>query len=212
MKDKTFSERMGLVPEKAVQIKSMDDGLRNRLWNCFVNVFFGLPDFEKFASFFLSPEEQFQRSFICNLFDKHFKIDVDDIQMNYDNLSFSKWRDTSVIEIRKILDKSEWNEIYDFIEFVINYLPKGDNRDSLIKEINNVLEEEKSGYRFLGSTLVDITDEEEMSVIKEATTLEDKLKVVSNHLEKSLKFYANRENPDYINSIKVKKLRSYLTV
>ena len=28
-----FSERLGLTPKRALQIRTMDDGLRNRLWS-----------------------------------------------------------------------------------------------------------------------------------------------------------------------------------
>ena len=33
----SFSERQGIVPERAIQIDSVDDHLRNRLWNYFFN-------------------------------------------------------------------------------------------------------------------------------------------------------------------------------
>jgi hypothetical protein len=50
--------------------------------------------------------------------------------------------------------------------------------------------------------IAQITSEEEIVSIEEATTTTDQFKPVSIHLDQALDFLADRKSPDYRNSIK----------
>ena len=61
---------------------------------------------------------------------------------------------------------------------------------------------EVAGYRILNGKVTQITAEEEIQAIEEATTQTDKLQLVSLHLRTALDLLADRKAPDYRNSIK----------
>lgn len=67
-------------------------------------------------------------------------------------------------------------------------------------EINNVLEKEFVGYRFVKGKLVPITDPLEKQSIEETTEIQSD--VVRDHIDKALILISDRKNPDYENSIK----------
>ena len=67
-------------------------------------------------------------------------------------------------------------------------------------ELNKIMEQEKSGYRFLNDKFINITSEEELAEISQAT--DSPYESVSTHFRKALTLYSDRKNPDYENSIK----------
>ncbi|WP_292793178.1 AbiJ-NTD4 domain-containing protein [Nostoc sp. NMS7] len=91
----------------------------------------------------------------------------------------------------------QWYEVYDFLEFTINYF----RNPKLVEHINSVLERELAGYRFVGGVFTDITNEQEIEMLEQA--VDDKnFPAVSSHLKRSLALMSDKENPDYRNSIK----------
>ena len=57
------------------------------------------------------------------------------------------------------------------------------------------------GYRFVAGHLADVTSREELTMIEEAAR-DSRFAGVSAHIDRALELYADRENPDYRNSIK----------
>ena len=103
-----FSERIGKKPVKTeFQIKSMDTDLRTSLWNAFV-----LFVLNKVDSQFISTSKF--NIFFTILWWDFFKWPVDGM----DDF-FALTRE----EIRRWFFKSEWYEVYDFIEFVAKTAP-----------------------------------------------------------------------------------------
>jgi hypothetical protein len=51
-------------------------------------------------------------------------------------------------------------------------------------------------------TITEITSNEEIASIEEALQIEDRFKLVKEHLSRALKLFSDRQNPDYRNSIK----------
>jgi hypothetical protein len=105
--------------------------------------------------------------------------------------------------------KRKWNEIYDFIETVVNAYPfvvdDNNKKNEFIKACNIVLERELSAYRFVGEKIIKITSEIEIKEIEEAlenTKNIDKLKPVNEHLKRAIELLSDRKFPDYRNSIK----------
>jgi hypothetical protein len=104
-------------------------------------------------------------------------------------------------EVRSRYFKWEWNEVYDFIEFVARYHPD-DYQGGFAKECNRVLEKELSAYRFAKEILVPITSDQELRAVQKALELTDALKPVRVHISTAVKFFADRKAPDYRNSVK----------
>lgn len=73
-------------------------------------------------------------------------------------------------------------------------------RVNAFREINNVLEKEFVGYRFIKGKLAPITDPIEKQSIEETSTIQND--AVRDHIDKALILISDRKNPDYENSIK----------
>jgi hypothetical protein len=68
---------------------------------------------------------------------------------------------------------------------------------------NNTLKRESSAYRFVGKIISPITNEAQIEAIQQAAAADSTpLGPVSTHIETALKHLADRNNPDYRNSIK----------
>jgi hypothetical protein len=74
------------------------------------------------------------------------------------------------------------------------------NNESLFDFINACFEQEYVGYRFLDGIIVPISDSLEIKAIRES--LENSYQPVHDHISKANSLLANREAPDYENSIK----------
>ena len=90
-----------------------------------------------------------------------------------------------------------WYEVYDFVEYTLNYM--GNVKE--IAGINQVLERELSGYRFVGGYITDITSKQEL-VMLESTLADDEFPIVNAHLKRALALMSNKREPDYRNSVK----------
>ena len=63
--------------------------------------------------------------------------------------------------VRQRFFGSNWNEVYDFIEFSLAYGPK-QYAQSFRQSCNFVLERENSGYRLVNDQITSITSKEEI--------------------------------------------------
>jgi hypothetical protein len=185
----SFSQRIGKKPAtKNLQLESIDTDLRNSLWNI-VKLFF-LDNFSKTS--YVKPN---YGDFAKVLWHKYFKLPVDDLSNN------DHYTET---QIREYFFKAEWNEVYDFLEFLAN-LEYIINTDEFITNTNHILKLEFSAYRFIDSKICPISNENEIEQIKEAINQNDSftaLQGVNIHLTNALEKLSNRKNPDYRNSIK----------
>jgi hypothetical protein len=180
----TFSERMGLRPVKnIVQLNDMDQDLRNSLWNALDRRLFSLRDFDS---------ERFTEA----LWWHFFKKPVDKRPIYHSGFGAASYHDVWE-EVRSFFFKCRWNEVYDFIEFVLNQFPG--NRD-IRNLINKTLERESSGFRIVDNRLAPISDEMEVKEVVEA--IEGGFSAVTEHLRAAVDHLTDRSNPDYRNSIK----------
>ena len=182
-----FSERKGYKPVKdALQVECMDDDLRNSFWN--VIAMFPLKTISDYTTYSNCPEEI--QVLISILYKNYWKLPVDE----FFSLSFYPYQ-----EIRKYFFKCEWFDVYDFLEILIEecyYI----NTDQLINDFNEVLKNEKSGYRLVDGIITEITSKDEINEIEEVlTNSPDPVKV---HLHNALVLLSDKESPDYRNSIK----------
>jgi len=75
-----------------------------------------------------------------------------------------------------------------------------DGEPTIYEFFNVVFEKEYVGYRFINGKISPISDEQEVNSIEEA--LRNKYEPVREHIAKANLLLADRENPDYENSIK----------
>lgn len=183
---KSFSERKGLRPvADVIQTNGMNDSLRNSLWNVLDVALWSTKGFQ--YSQYGKPEMD---SFSEGLWFHFFKMPIDTRpQYSQDKLK----------QIRKYFYECQWNEVYDFIEFLLHN--QSDSRPHLAEFFNLVLERESSGYRIVAGHVIDITSEQEMQMLDEAIR-DTRFAGVSAHLNRALELLADREHPDYRNSIK----------
>jgi hypothetical protein len=170
---------MGITkPRIEFQLEGMDSELRNCLWNMFYNHYF-------------EPFTHYQNaSLVKVLWNSHFKIPIDTIRYTSRDLN----------TIREHYFKFSWYEVYNLIEFAANNYHDVAVNQRFIEACNQVLEREKSGFRFIGKRITPITDKKEIAEIEEA--LDSPFKTVSAHLESALKLMSDRKSPDFPNSIK----------
>ena len=189
-----FSERHGLVPERSIQINSVDNQLRNRLWNYFFNNEF----VEKYDGLSFDWESS-------NYDIVEDMLDLFGFKYEDPDLGSGHFHNKQALE--EFLTTCDWNYVYDFIEKYLSLL-SADEGHRVASELNELLEEEKSGYRIICETcngescflVSPITDNEELDSIQEA--LNSGLRSVDTSMKKALALYSDRKTPDYANSIK----------
>lgn len=184
-----FSQRRGFKPIKEViQFDSMDQELRVGLWNVLCASYWDqIPENNYVA------DGGRVQILTQGLWHNYFKWPLDTI----DDLWFEV-RAT----IRQYFFSCEWYEVYDFVEVVPKIYPSETVNERFRKTCNAILERELSSYRFAGEQITEITAEEEISEIEEALGSSTRLKPAADHLERALALMADRESPDYRNSVK----------
>ncbi|WP_182200076.1 AbiJ-NTD4 domain-containing protein [Paraliobacillus salinarum] len=183
-----FSERVGLKPVKnAIQIDSVDDDLRNGLWNVFYNLFF----------------EQNDEIYIYN---SSLRTLMKNIQINYFKKPIDETDTRPLYFVSEIKDyffnTVKWYEVYDLIEFIAQNHPDEYLSGQFEGYCNNVLEKEVSAYRFVSGRITQLTQPEEIQEIEDAITNPCTNQLVKKHINQALSFLSDRQQPDYRNSIK----------
>ena len=183
---KSFSEKYGFKPTRTVlQSDSMDEPLRNGLWNVLFNEY--LRTLKEFQ--FFSQLDETERLIISVIWGDFFNLPLDDIQsVNMINLQL----------IKGCFLKCVWNEVYDLVQFCANLRDQKSNSEFKMK-CNRILEREMSGYRFIGDEIAPISSEVEIAELEKATSTDDS---ISTHLKTALILLSDKESPDYRNSIK----------
>lgn len=183
-----FSERIGKKqPRVNIQLDSMDDELKNGLWNILTILVIDPLQAKH------SLEYSEYKDLIEQLWFSFFKEPVDQMP---------KYTESIAQQIRRRFYKWDYLEIYDFIDFLAAAnLPNG---KKFTDAMNFVLKREFSGYRFVNGQLSPITNEGEILAIEKAisTTSEQGLKGVNIHLNEALNKLSDKKTPDYRNSIK----------
>ena len=181
-----FSQRKGIKEIKnAVQINSIDEDLRNGLWDA-IKIYFN----DKISYEALYDREWKPLPII--IWHSYFKKPIDTIP---------QYARDFIKKMRDYFFECEWYEAYDLIEFLIIRADKYHfNLKEFIDFCNGILKREVSAYRIIGDKISEITSEEEISEIEEA--LSTALKPVHHHLKRSLELLSDRKTPDYRNSIK----------
>ena len=174
--------------------KNLPLEIRNRLWNVFVTngVFLLVSDGEFLSIKFFG---EATRKFMEKIWDKFLKKDIEGLYTRPDEEVLNGFK-------YAFLREFEWYKVYDFIEFFIRYYPNHNIVEKTIKQINEVLEEERVPYRIINGLVTPIFQKVEVEEVERVFYLGDEYKPVADCLMRSLQYLSNREYPNYQDSIK----------
>lgn len=193
--DLSFSQRMGITPEKKpIQLESMDDDLRNGLWNDFLMYFYHDLDSSDIDFRGFSQHDRLYE-FLWRNFLKE-TVDSDDLMLG-----------GAYKYLRKSFLEMPWFRVYEFLEVIVNLNPKhfSFDRGVLIIAFNNTLKKENSAYRFVGLQIAPITNPAEIEEIEDSIDKTEQFvafKGANTHIKSALNKLSDRQNPDFRNSIK----------
>lgn len=191
-----FSERIGKKEFKSIlQIDSIDEDLKNRLWNNVLENYFA-----KISSEIERYDRPSPKMLISEfIWKEFFKKPVDKFPL----APLGGRSIGALIDFIRIwFYNTEWYEVYDFIEFLCYIELKANLNLNFADFCNKSLKKELSGYRIINNKVVQITKEEEIISIEEALTNTDKWSSVNIHLDSAINFLSDKTNPNYRNSIK----------
>ena len=186
-----FSERLGYSPKRDLRVESLDVDSRNRLWSI---VWFHL------LGTYYGADPTGYRFIEDELWDRFYKKSRDE---------FPKRIDEQLNHVKADFRSCPWHRAFDLLEFIAQNYPdyehgsfseyKSATLNSFIEAVNIILEEEHSGYRFVGAAISPITSRVE---VKEVGSALDSPGPSADLLQKALEHLSNREQPDYRNSVK----------
>lgn len=169
-----FSERMGLVPPKMLQVDSMDDDLRNGLWNvCLIPLW---------------SSENNNNPYLPIIWTRFLKETIDTI----DHLDFFIKK-----SIKNKIFSSKYYVLYDFIQYIVDYIDP-----DLVSMFNEILETERSAFRFIDRQLTRITDQNESEAVASAMKISDQFSGARSHIRSAVAMFGQRGSPDYRNVIR----------
>ncbi len=193
-----FSERSGVKPRKAIQLKSMDIDLKNKLWSALFQTY--LSQIEEYA---WSDTAQLtgRRGHVISASDCQFLTDLW-IELYKDRVDTLNLRDWNTVRSH-IWDRysvADWFDVFDLLEFFATRFPEEKKNSTFKIRCNKYLASESSAYQFVGDEIAEITSEIEIKEIDDA--LQFSPRQVEIHLARALALFADRKNPDYRNSMK----------
>jgi hypothetical protein len=182
----SFSEKYGFKPKRTIlQTEDMDDELRISLWNVlYLDLWYIMK-----GKAYLNANDLIQK-LVEDMWNNHLKNPIDSISPYWDNV---------LQEIRDYFFSCEFNEVYDFLQYIAEYFKDTEFQDEFTSDCNKIMERELSGYRFIGTTIAPVISTQEIVEVEEAL---DSTKSVASHLQTALDLLSDRESPDYRNSIK----------
>jgi hypothetical protein len=187
-----FSYRKNIKKFKdIIHVDTIPDFARNHIWDILYK--------------FIFKQIKDPGSNMYNLGSKHFLIE----NQKYSTLLEKIWTriynrslDTIPNEyetyfniVRNYFYGARWNDVYDFIEFVLYYY----NNKELIQELNEVFMEDNLGYRIIDKRVTDIINPPEIDSINES--LNSSYETVQLHFHSAIDLLYG-DKPDYRNSIK----------
>lgn len=183
-----FSDRSDIFPiNTEIQKESLDERVRTRLYNIFMEYFKSVHSPQSVANLFL--QEFYLTSYT---YDGRYNE-------GYGSYIFRE-------AVNDTISNDHWANVLTFIEFwfqltSVSYEYEYQSYNQTLKGIiNNIFESEFVGYRLIDSRITPIISDIEILAIEES--LQNPSSEVKTHIKKSLEKLSNREKPDYENSIK----------
>ena len=193
-----FSERIGAVTPREVLMCAMTEALRNELWNLLRKTVLLR---KRRPGGTARQLWNYPVTAVRKIWSKALYRSLDDLPKHEINF---------IGALRHVyFDPGfRWHQVFDLLEFVT------DNYEDLVhrhpdvqdfrREVNALLEEHRSVYRFIGDTLAPISSEHDIASIEESLKLaqEKELLGAAIHLRAALAQLGKRPEPNYRNSIK----------
>jgi hypothetical protein len=184
-----FSQRKGFKPvRETVQIESMDESLRDAIWNSFHNQIVQRQGFLDRGSTYTYTAGQIHD--FANLFWAHFLKKAVETRPQTDEGIYKEPRD--------VFFRFHWYEVYDFVEFIIACIPQTENYE---RSVNAALETEMAAYGLAQGKIIEITSKTELNAVDDALNQSD-FPGASQHLKRALELVSDKLKPVARNSIK----------
>jgi AbiJ N-terminal domain 4 len=140
-----FSERMGFKKPKEIQLKGLDAELRNSLWNICRSYWFTK---NTKSNDLRSDHHIYQVA--CLLYRDFYKQPIDALPFSASDFVKS--------QLQFFQHEGPWHDVLDLVEFLGDSFPDGAQQQFFRQKINDVLELEKSAFRFVGGKLARLTN------------------------------------------------------
>ncbi len=185
---------MGFEPlEMPLQIDSINNSLKTRLWNVFQECF--ISRIPSMSTGSIAP-----RAFYRKVWDDFFNMDLDRLTPNHEYGAVSKQIKEYFFSIN-----GAWYKPYQIMEYCVAQYPFNSNLLELHEKVNKVMEQEFGAFRMIMGKFAPITNSHEIQEIAEALNASSKftmLEPCNIHLSASLSKLSDKSKPDYRNSIK----------
>lgn len=179
-----FSDRIEVTNlNSVIQTNSISDGLRNMLWNSLNVKFFNLV---KPADYDSILEYTGLMELATNLWMYYFKLPLEETpHLRKDFINY----------IKKYIKTCEWYDVYNFLEFTMDYMTDKEMCNNYIEFTNRILKEELSGYRIIDKKCIPITDEIELIEINKAieNTTSNSFEGAKIHIKTALSILSNKQ-------------------
>ena len=192
---KLFSERMGLTQPKLVQINDLDDDARMALYNAYRSL-----SQEIFPE--ISPYVNVSRQYWQVVVTQFLKMGVEHAEPNGYGVSQEAGK-----KIKNIFLVRPWHESFNLMEFIYPIMTRllrehrgYDFHPIFTATINQALEQENVGFRFMDGQFVPIQNQEEQETIERA--LDAPYAGARKQIRRAVSLFSARPKPDYANSIK----------
>lgn len=195
-----FSERHGYrTVRDALQVESMDDRLRGRLFNALAACINS--DVRTAAKANRIDESAECRALTNRIWDDLFGAPVSTAPASLDG--FISWLNAYIVGAEDEWG-ADWYAVYDLIEAIVdNYRWGAGPVGTLTHAVNRALEAEGAGYRLVDGHIVPIINEAEVQSVETALREDASgLDGARTHIRRALELLADRESRDYRNSIK----------
>lgn len=181
-----FSQRYGHVKVgEVIQVNTISKASRMAIWNCI----------HEELLIYRSGKNDTVEQIARNIWIKFLKQDSSCVPIFSSNVG----NPDLVGEIKRIIISSQWYNIYDLIEFIINEVQETNFYDLSIF-LNAVFKSEGLAYSVIDNMVVPISSQVEVKSIQDA--IDSGSDSSRKHFECALELLSNREQPDFRNSIK----------
>ena len=192
-----FSDRNGINKiNTEIQVDDFDERTRTKLYNC-------VTDLSNSAFLGEGAYNRDVQVFYEYIYDEVYSVPINRTSYITD-MDF--WNN-----IKETIMEDTYDAVLTIVECMMGYLHDymmetgvyqyGEEGVKTVFEIvNELFEREYVGYRFIDRMIIKISDQNEIRSLEE--TLNNKYEPVRTHMIKASKFLADRDKPDYANSIK----------
>ncbi len=189
-----FSDRIGATaPSTLIQDNSIDDALRNGLWQSIYENYLDIDSFNYIYKDDIGAIESFIM-FVLK------KLHVDIFKLSSDNVVYGA--KNNIESLRRYFFACEWHECFNIIEFYLGVKPPYESKADFVKRINFFLERERSAFRIIENVLCRLSDPVEVESVDAALAISDKYGGARGHIKKAVGLYSKRPEPDFANAIK----------